>query len=135
MVFLNVNFIFYSVKSQLFFLFCLHHLPIFSHLHRCLLELFPRRNPTFSLDTLAGSIFYFEKGVLLVLGLDGVNVHLCAGGRGGGGEEPSLICMIAVAVPVKLVKYYCLRRVLPDFVYKHWAGCLQGKEVTALSEP
>lgn len=56
-------------------------------------------------------------------------------GVGRGGEEPSLICMIAVAVPVKLVKYYCLGRVLPDFVYKHWAGCLQGKEVTALSEP
>lgn len=57
------------------------------------------------------------------------------GGSGGGGEESSLICMIAVEVPVKLVMYYCLGRVLPDFVYKHWAGCLQGKEVTAPSEP
>ena len=75
-----------------------------------------------------------EKGVLLILGLDGVNVHLCAGGVEGG-EESSLICMIAVEVPGKLVKYYCLGRVLPHFVYKHWAGCLRGKEVTALSQP
>lgn len=50
-------------------------------------------------------------------------------------KESSLICIRAVEVPVKLVKCYCLGRVPSDFVYKHWAGCLEGKEVTALSEP
>lgn len=50
-------------------------------------------------------------------------------------KESSLICIRAVDVLVKLVKCYCLGRVPPDFVYKHWAGCLEGKKVTALSEP
>lgn len=77
----------------------------------------------------------FEKGV--ILGLGGVSVSVCWGwGQGcSGDKESSLICIRAVEVLVKLVKCYCLGRVLPDFVYKHWAGCLEGKEVTALSEP
>jgi len=51
------------------------------------------------------------------------------------GQEFSFICIRAIEVLVKLVKCYCLGTDLSDFVYKHWAGCLEGKEVTALSEP
>jgi len=54
---------------------------------------------------------------------------------GSGGQEFSFICIRAIEVLVKLVKCYCLGTDLSDFVYKHWAGCLEGKEVTALSEP
>lgn len=57
------------------------------------------------------------------------------GGGDTGDEESSLICIRAVEVLVKLVKCYCLGRDLLYFVYKHWAGCLDGKEVTAVSEP
>ena len=60
----------------------------------------------------------------------------CVGwGGGSGGQEFSSICIRAIEVLVKLVKCYCLGTDLSDFVYKHWAGCLEGKEVTALSEP
>lgn len=71
----------------------------------------------------------------MILGLGVVAVFMCAGGGEHGDKEPSLICIRAVEVLVKLVKCYCLGRVLPDFVYKHWADCPEEKEVTALSEP
>ena len=81
----------------------------------------------------------FEKGVLVILGLGALSVNTSAEGGWGcvvvSDKESSLICIRAVEVPVKLVKCYCLGRVPSDFVYKHWAGCLEGKEVTALSEP
>ena len=57
------------------------------------------------------------------------------GGGDTGDEESSLICIRDVEVLVKLEKCYCLGRDPLDFVYKHWAGCLDGKEVTAVSEP
>lgn len=117
------------MKFQLFLFFstCLS----FFHLDR-LLELFPRPNVKFSLDTLLEIyLCMFEAGVLVILGLGGVSVYV---GEQDGDEGVLIICIRAVKVLVKLVNCYCLGRVLPDFVYKHWTGCLEGKEVTALSE-
>lgn len=94
----------------------------------------PQTERKISLATLAGNIsLYFEKGVFVTL--DGVSVQVCGMGGGSGGQEFSSICIRAIEVLVKLVKCYCLGTDLSDFVYKHWAGCLEGKEVTALSEP
>lgn len=70
------------MKSVILY-FVFPHLSIFSHLHRCLLQLFPRRSVKFSLDTLAGNIsLYCEKGVLVTL--DGVSVHVYGVGGSGG---------------------------------------------------
>lgn len=68
--------IYNSVKSQFSFF---SHLPIFSHLHHCLLEIFPRRNIKFLLDMFAGNIsMCFEKGVLVILGLGDVKCeYMC----------------------------------------------------------
>lgn len=58
------------------------------------------------------------------------------GGVGGsaGKRSFSLICIRASEVPVKLVNCYCLGLVLTVFVYKHWGGCREGREVRALSK-
>lgn len=71
-----------------------------------------------------------RRVLLWILGLAGENVCVCVLGVGMGGgsgaQESPLICIRAAE---------SLRTVLLDFVYKHWAGCLEGKEVKALSEP
>ena len=86
----------------------------------------PQTECKISLATLAGNIsLYFEKGVFVTL--DGVSVQVCGMGGGRGDKEFSFICIRATEVPVKLVKCYCLGTDLSDFVYKHWAGCLEGR--------
>lgn len=57
-------------------------------------------------------------------------------GMGGSGAKRSFsfICIRAGEVPVKLVNCYCLGLVLTVFVYKHWGGCREGREVRALSK-